>query len=767
MAELLKSFDEIVAQVTTPEGFELETTSLKKGIDNYRVDVALSPNFEFSLRELIEIQVKRAINAQRLIGPNANEMAVVRDGYADMMQVTLHRTKTDLTPDEIRVLQFAVIKFIIQEVRVELDDQANRLEETLASQQQSGNKNLLDTQQKISWFRRFREQFQFNVIRSIMRALQREENTVLKPQRAQFLGSELPQTLDILFNPMLHARGPSDPMLQEEFYTLWPKEGAGFAPMNEAFEKIVAEQVRALKVTPLKRAKPPAADNVEPFDDLNGLFALQSIAGAAPHQHDKLSESLCSLEEPENLRLLFDENQLEQYLEAGKELGMLGGRGLKGDIRKLQKIRDDMRKVVEPDDLRNLYAVYFMREKMEQQDFSMIKAEDAVEAVAGRNTDKLINTINVEMEGGGALKKKLKELAGEADKGIKQNADEYFGRALSDWARFRLHLKYFRFAQRMFNRINLIIDEEALQLAKAGGKLYQLWDSEEIKEVDVEDDHEISRHAVIKVDIRGAADVTTAMLKQGLNPASFFSQRFFDPINECLETYGVTKVFVEGDGVTLATFEFSDEPTKWYCVSQAAGAAKEILDIVRLQNANSAKTGLPAVEIGVGISFGAEKPTFLFDEERSVMVSNVIGQANELSACSWRLRELLEDPDFNVLVFQVPEGEPDRGEKGQMYLRYNVNGIVLDSAAFKKLKGELKFQTLNVKLGGESQTMHVGRYPDVAGRERTLVVREGEAGIYRNGGIDEDGISALNYYEVLPNGKLATQVIKLAEKKAG
>ena len=114
MAELLKSFDEIVAQVTTPEGFELETTSLKKGIDNYRVDVALSPNFEFSLRELIEIQVKRAINAQRLIGPNANEMAVVRDGYADMMQVTLHRTKTDLTPDEIRVLQFAVIKFIIQ-----------------------------------------------------------------------------------------------------------------------------------------------------------------------------------------------------------------------------------------------------------------------------------------------------------------------------------------------------------------------------------------------------------------------------------------------------------------------------------------------------------------------------------------------------------------------------------------------------------------------------------------------------------------------------
>ncbi len=60
---------------------------------------------------------------------------------------------------------------------------------------------------------------------------------------------------------------------------------------------------------------------------------------------------------------------------------------------------------------------------------------------------------------------------------------------------------------------------------------------------------------VIKADIRDSTFLTRSLLERGLNPASFFSLNFFEPVNKLLPKYGAEKVFIEGDAVILTLLE--------------------------------------------------------------------------------------------------------------------------------------------------------------------------------------------------------------------
>jgi hypothetical protein len=112
---------------------------------------------------------------------------------------------------------------------------------------------------------------------------------------------------------------------------------------------------------------------------------------------------------------------------------------------------------------------------------------------------------------------------------------------MSDLCRYRLYLKYFRFTHRILNRINLMSAADEIQLARSGGKLYELLNHEELQEIEVKRPR-IIHHVIVKADIRGSTKVIAGLMKKGLNPASYFSLRFFDPLNQLLEKYSAVKV---------------------------------------------------------------------------------------------------------------------------------------------------------------------------------------------------------------------------------
>ena len=764
--QIIASLDDILAQVNAPRTIKLDCGVANKGVDNYHIDVELSPTFSFKTIEVIESQVKRVVAGKKLASSNSEEMEEFRDTYTDMMRVTLHRYKTDLTRDQIRILQFAAVKFILQRVRDELHRYGTQLEETLALQQDSGSRSLLATQEKVTWFRKYSNEFLFRINRHLLKQLQREEKNQLRKLREQILGNDLIEAVNILYNPLLYARTPQDPVLLLECYAFWPNKGTGYGKINSAVEEVLAERLSQISFDTLKNKTNLTSGHAEVYDELGGLFAAQSLLGPSEDQKEMVTESFTWLEQPGNIRLLFDEKLLEKLISKVKqEKGLKVQWTFKSDVKKLLKIAMELRKkIATNNEIQQMMATYVLREKLTQQDLNLIDVADAVSAVAGIFTKKFIDAIDTSKEGATFLSQKLTALADEYQKTVRESEDELMLKILADISRYRFHLKYYRFAHRVFNRISVITDEEQLQLAKAGGQLFRLMNRAEVKEV-ANEQPDIVHHVILKADVRGSTTVTQELIRQDLNPASYFSLRFFDPISERLETYGAVKVFIEGDAVILGGYEYEDSPSEWYSVSRACGMAKEMLDIVNSKNSHSAKTGLPTLEIGIGICYSDEKPLFLYDGRRAIMISSAIGDADRMSSCSWKLRGSFDSGEFNVEVLEIDDSDEARGEKGQDHIRYNVNGILIDDAAFEKLKTEVKLTRLDVELQNKNETLYVGKFPDVQAKERHLVIREGKVGLWKDENAEEAYGSDAVFYEVLPNSKFANHVIGLSEKR--
>ena len=766
MPTAITSLDDILAQIKAPKKIGVDCGAVSKGIDNYHVDIEVSASFTLRVKECVEHNLKRLVTGKALVSGNAEMMHEVRDAYTDLVKVTLHRSKTDLTREQIQILQFGLVKFVMQEIRDGLDQYSDQLEATLGQQQFSGSRSLMATQERVQWFRTHRGEFMFRLNRLLLRQLQREENNQLKTLREQVLGA-FPEGVNVLFNPMLYGMSPRDPLLLLDYYAVWPGNGVQFDAMNRSIEEVIRKHLPDQSFDSLKSGAKSDSAQSEVYDELGGLFAAQTLLGSSPNQKEMVSESFGWLDHPGNMRLLFDEKIHARHLNQ-EGLGLTGGWSLKGDVKKLQKIVTDLRKSIgDSKAVKAILASYALREKLTQLDLNLIDIDTAIELVVLGDSKKVQEAIDPTGEGASLLVTKLIECASVFNGMMKDAGDELFVRLLTDYARYRLHLKYYRFAHRMFNRVSVIVEPEKAQLAKAGGNLYQLLSSDEVKGIGGDEEPEIVHHAILKADVRGSTTVTAELLRQGLNPASYFSLRFFNPINECLGAYGAVKVFIEGDAVILGVYEHSNAPDEWFSVSRACGIAKEMLDIVNSKNTHSKQTGLPVLEIGIGICYADDRPMFLFDDNRPIMISSAIGDADRMSGCSWRLRDSYSSENFNVAAFQMGDKDDHKGEKGQDLIRYNVNGIVIDDAAFEKLQTEVHFRRLKARSGDGEEIFHVGKFPDVLGKQRDLVVRQGKVGIFDEGLVNQDADTGLFYYEILPNSKFAGQIVDLASKKAG
>ncbi|MEK9822998.1 MAG: hypothetical protein VW840_12565 [Gammaproteobacteria bacterium] len=766
MSTALTSINDILAQLKSPRGIHLSTSEIAKGIDNYHADVEISGAFTSRVRDTLAQNLKQLLAGKSLISGNSEPMIEIRNAYTDLMKVTMHRSKTDLNEAQISILQFAVAKHIISEIRTALDKYSHQLEETLGQQHYAGSRSLLVTQERVAWFRKHSGELLYRLCRLYLRLLHREENNQLKPLRAQILAG-FPEAANVMCNPLLFSRSPRDPLLLLDHYAVWPGNGQAFEQMSAAIESTLRKHLPEASFEPLKNDQKLTSAQSEVYDELGGLFAAQNLLGPSEDQKDDIQESFSWLDHPGNLRLLFDETVHEKQLEAAREeLGFKGSWGLKNEFKKLLKIRSEIRRAIGDNKvIRKLLASYGLREKLTRKDLDLIELEDALLFVSGLDSRKAAELVDFSQEGAVVLQAKLEECAKEFDRLYREDEDNLFLRFLTDYSRYRLHLKYFRIAHRLFNRISVITDPEKIQLARAGGNLNRLLMSDEIKEVGQDETPDIVHHAILKADVRGSTTVTAELTRQDLNPASYFSLRFFNPINECLARYGAVKVFIEGDAVILGTYEYRNSPNEWFSVSRACGMAKEMLDIVNSKNAHSKQTGLPALEIGIGLCYAEDRPMFLFDENRPIMISSAIGDADRMSSCSWRLRDSYDPGNFNVAVFQFQEDDRHRGEKGQELVRYNVNGILVDDAAFMKLATECHFKRLKAKSGDNEEVFYVGEYPDVQGKTRDLVVREGKVGVLTDDGPQPGADTGLLYYEVLPNSKFAARIVELARRK--
>jgi class 3 adenylate cyclase len=324
-------------------------------------------------------------------------------------------------------------------------------------------------------------------------------------------------------------------------------------------------------------------------------------------------------------------------------------------------------------------------------------------------------------------------------------------RFLRDFLRYHRDLRRLEALNSTMDSGNLIGNWKIRELSAMNGTLYEFLLPEEQKP----SEDKVLRHVILKADIRDSSRLTRSLLEQGMNPASYFSLNFYDPVNKLLAKYGARKVFVEGDAIIVALLEHEGEAP--LAVSRACVLAREIIDIVRGYNHLLERAGLPGLELGTGISFQDSAPMYLLDGEQQIMISDALNESDRLSSCNKRVRKAIagvEGP-FNVYAFQTVK-DADAGESPEDFiLKYNLNGIRLSEAAFQRLQQEISLEPCHLDLpklwGSEAFELQSGLVP--VGHEifKKILVRSS-----RIPQIDPHKFSLLHwterrYYEVCSN----------------
>jgi hypothetical protein len=158
--------------------------------------------------------------------------------------------------------------------------------------------------------------------------------------------------------------------------------------------------------------------------------------------------------------------------------------------------------------------------------------------------------------------------------------------------------------------------------------------------------------------------------------------------------------------------------------------AREIISIVRGYNELLQRAGLPSLELGIGISYQNSAPMYLLDGEQRIMISDALNESDRLSSCNKRMRkpvEALSSP-FNVYSFQTISDGDAAESPDDFIMKYNLNGIRMSEAAFRRLQQEISLEPCKLKLprlwGSEDFALLYGLVPLGNGIFHQIIVRE-------------------------------------------
>jgi class 3 adenylate cyclase len=324
-------------------------------------------------------------------------------------------------------------------------------------------------------------------------------------------------------------------------------------------------------------------------------------------------------------------------------------------------------------------------------------------------------------------------------------------RFLGDFFHYHRDLRRLEILNAALDSVNLVPNERLQELSRVNGTLYEFLLPEEKQQVDSD---RVLRHVVLKADVRDSTRLTRTMMEKGMNPASYFSLNFYDPVNKLLEKYGARKLFLEGDAIILAILEREGEPG--LAVSRMCVLAREIIEIVRGYNELMQRAGMPQLELGLGITLQESAPLYLMDGEHQIMISEALNESDRLSSCNKRARKFMEPQagPFHVYAFQAEELNDD-GNPEDVILSFNLGGIRMNEAAYRKLQQEITLEPLKVRLPASLASSDKGEYklfsamvPVDRDIFRKIVVRESRIPRIDPADFSVKGWTERLYYEV-------------------
>ena len=760
---------EIVAPLATPLPFRFKLDHFSKGIDNVHIDAILSPKFMEAASRLTRMSIRHEVNeclswkSKWIAPPGAREFESFQRLHAELMEAALGMARKAGHREPVQLAQLSVLKFLLALIGEELGRYRDELHQERGHGEQGGGQ-AVRISDLLACLAREMPAVHHRVAQKLFALVLKVETTSLRKRRKSLLGRSWPVPREVLFNPLLLLPSPwSEEQLMREYSPL----GAGrdnpgeFAEINQVITSLFAEYLPdwTQPPEPLPSALDPVDGkiNSRPRIDqgtLPGYLEVELLLNGALREEEYALGKTSWLDDPGNLKRLFSIEEAEKIDKRGEESGLAAGVAQDGE--KFMAFRIHLAK-----EAQSRFQSQGLLDK--------IHAAHEAPAIHDQLGGQLpVRAIVEYLEGNiprRAMAKRLAHIRNLADPGaalkrleagrstIRRWNQAERQRRLADFmvrfVRLRRDLKLAHRAYWIMDQIRILDQPAQIELSRRNRSLNAFL----LPEEQPSDPRDIRGHAIVKADLRGSSRITKELRKHNLNPATYFTLNFFTPINNLLERFGAQKVFVEGDAVILILYEYENSPHDWLAICRAAGLARKILEVVDAQNTQNRKHHLPELELGLGIAWLDEAPAFLYDGDHEIVISSAINRADRLSSCAAALRRTrLGSTLPRGVEVLVPVGQGImQKDSGDDLLRYNVNGIELDAAAFLKLKKELALRRVEARFPWYSpgSLFYLGRYPDKFGVMHWLVVREAPVRLWigNDASIEETG--GRLFYEIV------------------
>lgn len=670
----------------------LALEGLQLGVDNLRHDVHLSPRFTEQTRYQIARLIARHGDVESLLSAEApqtrqidylirskagsnsqpkGDLSELKPLLAEIHIAALNRAKSEGNPALDLLARVAIIKFLRTELGAQFSQILERCRMTLKNYEGFRQQKALEYREKVAGFQVAKKIILRKTGQELFRTLREiEKETLARMRRSLFGNSDEPYRL--FLNPLNFTEDGFDTYLNAEQYVML----GNFDRDPDRFSnvcRIACEFLRSLNLT-------TEADPERAFEAWLNVpeNAQELVGGGAPDDSSPEGRS-------QKTRLaawveLLEDEKVMEYVVASYEVAPLLA---------------EYSPRINPQQLKN--ALIFREERSRVEKLiaeqgkasreSLLAAGDRVASCRGAERTKMA------------------------------------GRFLRDFIRYHRDLRQLETLNGALDSINLIVNEKIRQLSAMNGTLYPFLLPQEQKP----SEEKVLRHVILKADVRDSSRLTRSLLERGMNPASYFSLNFYDPVNKLLPKYGASKVFLEGDAIILTILEREGEPGLAVC--RAAVLAREIIEIVQGYNQLLERAGLPTIELGIGISFQDSSPMYLMDGEQRIMISDALNESDRLSSCSKRVRKSMKLAEtlFRVYTFQTVSDGDLQDSPDDFILKYNVSGIRMSEAAFRQLKQEISLQDVPLDLPktweGEELQLWSGLVPLGNDIFRKIIVR--------------------------------------------
>lgn len=724
-----------------PEPLALDLERFRRGTDNVHIDVRLGEEFLGQARELISSVLGPQLWWEPWRGaapaPSKRSLRHFRAAYSQVIESAVHRARDAQNVALVGLAQLAVLKFVLTEVREQFDRLLRKFRREIDRKPPASARSTIRMSQHLVALQRRRAVVLESTCQLLLEQMQRVETGPLRELKQSLLGGHGGLPAGFLSNPLLLTDDGEDDLFLMRHYLLLGHRADDVSNLHRVEHLLLDVLDCGGRATDDKAAGVVTAvvDRFVPRarERWAGRYARAGSSQPPRRGVVAVREEPCPwLDVPANADILLDVDGYRQRLrdrqaDAGAD-GRLLGAHIRFQRHLLRRLERELRRngILLP-----IIAAY--------ETPAVWKSFDI--PISPRSIQRYLTGSYSRTELGEKLRKlgrrtdrrlPIEQLDAAAERVARCPASQrrdYIRRFVGDFLRYRSDLKQARLLRGWLDQIRLLEAADDLALSVINNSLYDLTTP---TDGGTPGNEPVAGHAVIKADVRGSTGMTSELIDRGLNPATHFDINFFDPISNLAAIYGAEKVFVEGDAVIFSILERHSEGASRLAVARACGLARSILEVVATHNATAVQYGLPALELGIGIAYEDSPPSYLLDNNRPIMISPAISRADRLSSCAAFLRNetgslLALAPGQRLQVFQAMGQDSVESGKGDNAFRYNVDGIELETAAFEKLAREIHLESTALRRphGEVRERLYCGRYPDIRGVMRNVMVREG------------------------------------------